>query len=197
MAAERDAFNIDDVIETLCAKLVRRHPHVFGDVSVASSEDVVANWTRIKAQEKRAAGREDARANPSALDGVPRALPALLRAHRLGRKAAAVRFDWSSSAEVRQKLAEEIDELDAALAAEDVEAAGAELGDVLFTAASLARQLGRNAEDLLHDALARFEQRFREMESDFGARGDGVENATAAELEDAWQRAKARERERP
>ena len=197
MAAERGACAIDAVIETLCAKLVRRHPHVFGDQSVGSSKDVVESWARIKAREKAEAGFREAGESGSALDGVPRALPALGRAHRLGRKAADVRFDWDSSAGVREKLAEEISELDAALARDDVEAASSELGDVLFTTASLARKLGGNAEDLLHSALARFEGRFRDMERDFSARGMDVSEATAEQLESAWQHAKQRERRRP
>jgi MazG family protein len=196
MATERGAFGIEDVIETLCAKLVRRHPHVFGNESVSTSEQVVENWARIKAREKADARVPEAGESRSALDGVPRALPALLRAHRLGRKAADVRFDWDSSAGVRQKLAEEITELDAALANDDLDAASSELGDVLFTAASLARKLGRNAEDLLHGALARFEQRFRDMERDFADRGVDMARAIAQDLEQAWQRAKERERRR-
>jgi tetrapyrrole methylase family protein/MazG family protein len=192
MAAERQAFDIRGVIDGLSAKLIRRHPHVFGDETARSSEEVTANWARIKAQERNTADTAPTNV-PYALAGVPRALPALLRAHRLGQKAAAANFDWDTPEEVRAKLEEEIRELDAALAQGDAASAARELGDVVFTAASLARKLGCNAETLVQAALDRFERRFKEMERDLCAHGKAVESSSPGDLQAAWDRAKRRE----
>jgi MazG family protein len=194
MASERGAFDIGDVIAGLGSKLVRRHPHVFADETVGSSADVVANWAKIKAQERSEAGADSE--SRSAIAGVPRAMPALLRAHRLGQKAAAVPFDWDEAQDVRAKLEEEMCELDSALSSGDAEAASAEVGDVIFTAASLARKLGRDAETLLQESLDRFERRFRRMEGDLLALGKSVGDATAQERDTAWDRAKLDERNR-
>ena len=186
LAAERGAFTIADVADALVAKLVRRHPHVFGDTPAETSAEVVANWSKIKAREREASGRES-----GALAGVPRALPALLRAHRLGEKAGAVGFDWPDAAPAREKIAEELCELDEAVAASDLEAATAEVGDVLFAASNYARLLRVNAEMALQTALDRFERRFRAMEAEYAERGESMGDATLDELELAWQRAKS------
>ena len=188
MARERTAFSIHDVVDRLSEKLIRRHPHVFSDTVVAGSEEVVQNWARIKADEKA----EKSNTPGSALDGVPRALPAALRAHRLGQKAALVGFDWNDAAGVRSKFDEEVRELDAACEGGTPEDIASELGDVLFTAASLSRLLGINAETAMHDALDRFERRFREMERDLRERGQTIEDTSRAELDLAWCRAKLR-----
>lgn len=191
LAAERQAFTIEDVIAGLCSKLVRRHPHVFGDERVASTEEVLTNWSRIKALERVQRGSEHELGVPSALDGVPRSLPSLLRAHRLGEKAGAVGFDWPNAGGAREKIEEELAETDAAVANADETAIGAELGDVLFAASSFARRSGFNGESLLHAALDRFEQRFRAMEADLGRQGRVPAELALAELEECWQRAKA------
>src|SRR5262245_61846066 len=135
MAAEQGRFTIADVIDAISEKMIRRHPHVFADTQVSGADEVVRNWSRIKAAERQAA------ADPSALAGVPRALPALLRAQRLGEKAGHAGFDWADTTGVLAKLREELDELSAAVDAGNRADAEAELGDLLFAATSLARHL--------------------------------------------------------
>lgn len=187
LAAERESFTIDDVAGAITAKLVRRHPHVFADVELGSSADVASNWTRIKAAERAAkAGDRPA----STLDGVPRALPALLRAHRIGERAAGVGFDWPDAAGARAKIDEELAELDAAVAAGREDDVAHELGDVLFALVSHARLLGHNAENTLRSCLERFGERFQGVEREFSDSGRDLDGASLAELEAAWQRAK-------
>ncbi|MBK8978388.1 MAG: nucleoside triphosphate pyrophosphohydrolase [Planctomycetes bacterium] len=180
IASETDRFDTGDVAATIADKLVRRHPHVFGDTVAHSPAEVLANWEQIKRREGGAAPR-------SALDGVPPALPALLRACRVGEKAARVGFDWPDRDGPRRKVDEELAELDAALAEGDAEAAGRELGDVLFSLCNLARHHGLEPETALRATIERFSRRFRAVEAELGERLPG---ASLAELEDAWQRAK-------
>jgi MazG family protein len=189
LAAERDAFAIDDVITGLSDKLVRRHPHVFADVSVSGPDEVRRNWLRIKAEEREA--RSQAEPAPSALDGVPAALPALARAHRLGQKAATIGLDWSSADGVRSKLDEELSELAEAVRDGSRERIAAEIGDLLFTTASYARHLGVNAESCLQQTLARFSRRVRHVEAELDALGVAPTEAGADRLDAAWRRAKA------
>jgi tetrapyrrole methylase family protein/MazG family protein len=186
LAAEREAFAIGDVVEAICAKLVRRHPHVFADVTVADSAEVERNWAEIKKAERAERGNR----TPSAIDGVPRSLPGLTRAHRLGEKASAVGFDWSEAREVRAKVAEELAEADAAAAGGDQEAFAEEVGDLLFAVASWARLSGVHAETALETALAKFSRRFRAVEDALRERGCSVADCSQAELEQAWQDAK-------
>lgn len=188
LAEERGAFAVGDVIEGICAKLVRRHPHVFADVSVDSSAEVVRNWATIKKEERAARSS----APGSAIAGVPRALPGLARAHRIGEKASSVGFDWSAAHEVREKVAEELAEADAAAASGDMDAFGDEIGDLLFAVTSWARLSGVNAETALEKALAKFSLRFRTVEEMLAAKGRDMSACTPAELEEAWQAAKAR-----
>jgi tetrapyrrole methylase family protein/MazG family protein len=189
LAAERTAFTIDDVIEAICSKLVRRHPHVFADVEVGSSAEVAANWSRIKAAERAARGAET---TPSVIAGIPRGLPSLVRAHRLGEKAAGAGFDWSTAEQCREKIAEELAELDRAVIQGDRERIGEEIGDLLFATASYARLNGLNADNLLSGALQRFVVRFGKLESEFRDRGVDIHDATPAELDEAWERVKRR-----
>jgi tetrapyrrole methylase family protein/MazG family protein len=155
IARENGAFDIDDVAEVMRQKLVRRHPHVFGEVDVASSADVKRNWDQIK-DEERGSGRE------SQMDGIPSALPAIQRASKIQNRAAKVGFDWSQAAEVLPKVREELDELEAVLS--DPAEAESELGDVLFSVINLARHLGIDGELALRGAIDRFDARFRAME---------------------------------
>lgn len=187
LAQERGAFGIGDVVEAISDKMVRRHPHVFADVTVESSADVVRNWAEIKKAER--AGRDGAES--SAIDGVPRSLPGLARAHRLGEKASKVGFDWSAAHEVRAKVAEELAEADAAAASGDAGAFAEEIGDLLFAVSSWARLSGIHAENALEGALSKFSLRFRSLESKLRAEGRNLGDCSAAELEDAWQDAKA------
>ncbi len=184
IAAEAGRFTIADVVESISKKLVRRHPHVFGDAEVASAADVVRNWSRIKAEERLS--QDD----PSVIAGVPRGMPALLRAQRIGEKAGSVGFDWLDPRGVMEKLHEEIDELAAAVDSCNVERAEAELGDLLYAATSLARHLRLNSEDALSAATDRFSKRFRHMEEALRRRKRDLRDATEAEKDELWEEAK-------
>ncbi len=184
MAAETDRFSIVGVIDAICEKLVRRHPHVFGDTEVSGSKEVLENWSKIKQRERR--NSNDA----SALAGVPKAMPALLRAHRIAEKASSAGFDWSRPEGVLDKLREELAELEQAVASEGTQRIEAELGDLLFAATSLARHLGIRSEDALGGATNRFEARFRNMERTLEADERDLTEMTEGEKESAWQQAK-------
>jgi len=186
IASESGGFDAEQVAAGIADKLVRRHPHVFGDVEAVDTEQVLANWEAIKRRER---GDGPPR---SVLAGVPVALPALLRAHRVGEKAARTGFDWPDRSGPRAKLDEEIAELDEALQAGDQTAAEHELGDVLFAVINVARHAGINAEMALRQTIDRFMARFRYVESQLGER---LEGASLAEMERLWERAKARERD--
>ena len=191
MAAERDRFTIDDVIEGIVAKMTRRHPHVFGDAVVADAAEVVRNWSRIKANER--AAKADG-ADRSILSGLPTELPALHAAHRTGEKAARVGFDWPSARAAMSKVREEVDELEAALANGDPGRIEHELGDALFALASVGRLADQNAEVALRAALARFGRRFRGIERRIAADGRDIHTVGQAELEALWEAEKAAER---
>lgn len=184
MAREAGRFTIEDVVRGIAEKMRRRHPHVFGDVEVSGAAEVLRNWARIKQEEKQA--HEDR----SLLAGVPRSLPALQRAHRLGEKASHVGFDWPDASSVLGKVREELNELEQALAAGDNERTGAELGDLLFACASLARHLHLHAEDVLQAANDRFLARFRWMESQLELSGQDPHTLTPEQWDQFWQQAK-------
>jgi MazG family protein len=184
MAEEAGRFDISQVAQAICDKLRHRHPHVFGDVEVADAAEVLRNWSRIKAEER--ADSDDR----SAIAGVPRGMPALLRATRLGEKAGRVGFDWKQPAEVLEKVREEIGELAEALAGGARGEIEAELGDLLFALSSLARHCELDAESALAAAADRFSDRFRRMEARFHAEGRDLREIPIDELEAAWQRVK-------
>jgi len=185
------AFDIDQVCTALVDKMTRRHPHVFGDLTVKDSDEVLANWGTIKAAEKKAAGKSDRR---GALDGIPLGLPALLRAQRLGERAAGVGFDWPDLGGVQDKLQEELTELEQAMAQGDSAAVFHELGDVLFTLTRLCSKLGHPPEDVLRAANARFVQRFTAMESAAEADGHAMKGLSLDQMNAYWDRAKAQAR---
>ncbi len=191
MAAEAGYFTIADVAENLNAKLIRRHPHIFGGEQAADADAVLRNWEQIKRQEKLESGKT----GTSMLDDVPRTMPAMLEASKLGSRAAKVGFDWPDAAGLFAKLQEEIGELQAELEPEAARATAAEeeLGDLLFTAVNLARHLKLDAESALRGANAKFRSRFGAMELAGGGR-EGLEQASAAELEALWAAAKVKER---
>jgi MazG family protein len=168
-------------VAAICDKLVRRHPHVFGDVKVSGTAEVLQHWEQLKAKEK--AGR-------GVLDGVPKALPALLRATRVGEKAARVGFDWPDLAGAREKVNEELAELDAAVHSEDRAHVEAELGDVLFSLVSVARKLDIDPEAALRGTLDRFGQRVRWVEERVKERGQDLSGLDPAELDVLWHEAK-------
>jgi len=188
IASEQDRFAADDVADRAAEKLVRRHSHVFGEVAVDGAAMAYANWERMKRGEAKGGERR------SVLAGVPRALPALLRAFRVGEKAARTGFDWPSRDGPRDKLDEEIAELDRAIAKDDAAQIHAELGDVLFSVCNLARHLGVNPEVALADTTDKFQRRFEAVEREFDGEMAG---RSLAELDAAWDRAKAAERDEP
>lgn len=185
LAAERGEFDIRDAVQRLVDKLYHRHPHVFGTVQVSGSEEVLHNWEQLKQAEY------DEEPRLSVLDGIPRALPALQRAQKLQRRAAKVGFDWDNLDGPRAKLAEELAELDTALATQDPEAIHHEIGDVLASVVNLCRFVGVEAEGALRAANRRFEHRFRQIEQ--GARDQGRElsEMTLDEMDHLWDAAKA------
>ena len=182
LAREQGAFDFAAVVQGICDKLVRRHPHVFGGATVADAAAQSRSWEDIKAAERASAA--------SVLDGVPQALPALVRAVKLGRRAARLGFDWPDARGARTKLDEELAELDAAAAATDRAAIAAEFGDVLLALCNLARHLNVDAESALRAANARFERRFRHVEGRRRMSGEG----DPATLESYWAEAKEAER---
>jgi MazG family protein len=186
LAAEAGRFTVADVARAITSKLVRRHPPVVGDVEVRDADEVVRNWRRIKDEERRAAGKDG---DPFA--AVPVALPALLRAQEVGEKGAHAGLDWADADGVLEKLREEIAELAAALAAGERGAIEHELGDLLLTAASLARHVALSAEIALRAANDRFVARARRAEAAARARGTTLRALRPAERERLWEAAKA------
>lgn len=187
IAQEEKSFDIYDVITVLHDKLVRRHPHVFGDVEANDAEQVLVNWEKLKNEERKAE-------NKSVLAGVPQSLPALLKASRLTEKAARVGFDWRRTDEVFEKIDEEIGELREAVASGDASHVHDELGDLLFTIANIARKLDINAEEALQSANRKFSRRFGSMEQKVRGSGRNLDQLTLEEMDVLWDEAKAAER---
>jgi MazG family protein len=185
LRSEAGEFTFDDVAKSISDKMVRRHPHVFGDVEVEDSNEVLRNWEQIKAGEK--AGKK---VSVSALDGVPLHLPALLKAHELQKKAAKVGFDWPDAGEVLKKVREEIDELEEAVLSGDTEHAREELGDLLFVLANVGRHLDCTAEQALQDGNTKFRERFVRMEALIQEEGHTLGDLTLSELDNYWDRIK-------
>ncbi len=190
MAEEDGNFDFDSVAKTIADKMIRRHPHVFGDDSVETADAQTANWEAQKAAE-RAEKAEAGGQRPSAIDGVPLPLPALTRAEKLTKRAARVGFDWPDVEQVFDKLAEEIGEL----RTEIINRAPAdrledELGDMLFCVANLARHLKVDPEEALRRTNRKFERRFRAVEDSFAAESRDITDASLEEMEERWQTAK-------
>ncbi len=200
IAADEGEFTIDDVCEEVNAKIVRRHPHVFGDVAAGDANEVLDMWDQVKLQEKAAAP-----AQQGLLDGVPRSFPALMQAQKISRKAAAVGFEWESVDDVWAKVGEEIAELKEAYAAapkspngkvsKDHEGAAVrevelELGDVLFSLVNVGRKMGLDAEAALRATCVKFRDRWAFMEQQAAARGVDLEALDQAQLEAMWNEAK-------
>jgi MazG family protein len=196
VAHERGEFTINDVTEAIHSKMVRRHPHVFGDAQADDAAEVLRNWEAIKAEEKRQAGQDASRTDLSLLDGVSQKAPALMEAHQLATKAARVGFDWQRLEDIFDKLHEEIDELrDAIKHQEESEERDAprvreEIGDVLFAVTNIARHLGVEPEAALKVTNRKFRRRFRHIELGLAARGTSLDAATLDEMEALWQEAK-------
>ena len=186
MAEEEGHFAFDDVANTIADKMVRRHPHVFGDADIRSAEAQTEAWETHKAAERQAKGGHD-----SVLDGVALAYPALLRAAKISRRAARIGFDWPDARAVIPKLAEEIAEVEAVLDHRDPALLEEEIGDLLFAAANLARKCDVEPETALRRATAKFERRFRALETLAAKRGIGRDLDA---LEALWQEVKGREK---
>jgi nucleoside triphosphate diphosphatase len=197
MAQEQDAFDFGEVVEAITKKLIRRHPHVFGEQRADNPQAVKGLWEEIKAQEKREKAADGRPHEAGALAGVTIALPSLTRALKLQAKASAVGFDWHDPRAVLRKIREEADEIEAALAADEVNAdeasAAAEVGDLLFAAVNLARHLHADPEALLRQTNRKFERRFAAIEHALAARGKAPQDATLAEMDALWDEAKAQE----
>ncbi|MDH4230240.1 MAG: nucleoside triphosphate pyrophosphohydrolase [Nitrospirota bacterium] len=181
MSREAGDFDLAHVADDMYAKMVLRHPHVFGDEVAETPEAVLDNWERVKNREPSKQKRT------SVLDGVPRSFPALLRAWKVSKKAAREGFDWNDHAEVWPKVYEELDELKEAIASGDMAAAQDELGDVLFSLVNLGRKLDLSAEEALTGTIERFSSRFRSMEK---TAGRPLTQLSPAEWETLWQHAK-------
>jgi MazG family protein len=189
IAAEVGQFTMVDVVSRLADKMVSRHPHVFGDARVGTPHQALAQWEAIKRREAESEGRRR-----SVIEGVPRALPSLIRAQRVQNKAARVNFDWPDAPAAWTKVEEEVREAAAAVAAGDRERLHEELGDVLFSLVNVARLSGLDAEDALHAAIEKFRRRFAIMEDALLARGTSVADVSPEELERSWEAVKAQER---
>ena len=187
---EEGAFEFADVAEAISDKLVSRHPHVFGDSQAKDAEAVLRQWAALKREENRKKGGGE-----SVLEGVPREMPALARADRLTEKASRIGFDWPDAAGARAKLAEELHELDEAIAEGERDHIEHELGDALFALANVGRKLQVPPEEALRGALARFVSRFTHVERELARRGVKHGEATLAEMDAIWDEAKALERQ--
>ena len=190
MASEAGAFDFDDVARAVNAKMIRRHPHVFGDASARTAGEQTSAWEEIKAAERGAKAQGAA----GLLDDIAPTLPALTRAVKLTRRAARVGFTWPDVGGVLAKLQEEIAELEAEVDAGDLARARLELGDVLFVCANIARHLEIDPEDALRETNAKFVRRFGHVESALRARGSSPDQSTLAEMDALWDEAKAIER---
>ena len=186
--SDEGRFTVVDSLREITAKLVRRHPHVFAaEKGVGTPRQVLEQWEEIKAREQRDAGRQR-----SVLRGMPKALPALLGAHEIGTRVAAVGFDWAQTSDVIDKIREEVDELAGAVGGEGRERVEEEMGDLLFAIANLARKLGIEPESALRKANQKFTTRFQTLEDAFHSRDRSVHDASLDEMEAEWQRLKQR-----
>jgi len=192
MAEERGAFDFGDIVYAITDKLIRRHPHVFAEKKKLAPEEVKAIWHKIKDKER--AERKNGSRTEGTLDGVALALPALIRAEKLQKKAAAVGFDWPSIEQVKAKISEELRELEETK--NDKKAAAEEIGDLLFAIANLARHLNIDPEAALRSTNQKFERRFAAIESALKARGKSLEETSLQEMDALWNDVKIEERKK-
>lgn len=189
LARERDEFDLTGVIEGITKKMIRRHPHVFGDKTVTGPSEISDNWDRIKREEKKGDSSPLSRFN-----SVPVNLPALLRAHRLSERASKVGFDWTGKEEIWEKVKEEFAELSDSVNENDDNKVREEMGDLMFSMVNLARHWGLNSEQLVMDANQKFIKRFERMEEELRASGPGIDEADMDEMDRVWERIKTSEK---
>lgn len=187
ICSEEGAFTFDDVARTIGDKLVRRHPHIFGDAKADNADEVIRNWEAIKKQERGETPR-------TTLDGIPRSLPALRRAHLIQKRVARIGFDWDNVEGALAKLEEEIAEVRSAVASGDTEAVREEIGDLLFATVNVSRFLDHNAEEILEATIKKFVRRFDALEARVHARGQLVSDLPLVELDKVWEAVKADEK---
>ena len=187
MGAEQGRFDIGDVANALCDKLIYRHPHVYGNVEADSAGQVIHNWEELKLAEKR---KKDRKARKGVLSGVPRSLPAMVKAFRIGQKAAAAGFDWGRREDVWEKVQEETDELRQEIGRMDRDRMEEELGDLFFAAVCVSRFLNADPDDVLQTASDKFAARFRRVEALAGQQGRPMNEMTLEELKALWVQAK-------
>ena len=192
MQSEAGRFNFEDVARGISDKLVRRHPHVFGKRSVADADEVLSNWDDIKKEEKAEKG--ESVSDASVLAGLPKSLPALLRAHEVQTRASRAGFDWARAEDVLDKLDEELAEVRDAVAAQNEQALREELGDLLFSSVNICRFLGFNSEELLRENVRKFERRFAAVEQRVLAAGGLLRDTAADVLEMHWVAVKKTEK---
>lgn len=184
MAEEENKFNIDDVVNDICQKLVIRHPHVFGDVSANNSEEALKSWDDVKMQTK------SQKKQSQAMDSVSKALPSLMRATKIQKKAAKIGFDWDSVDGALDKVIEETQELKTAITNKDVANQSEELGDLLFSVVNVSRFIGVDSEKALYDACDKFTHRFSQVEDLAASRNIDMKSASLSELDSLWDEVK-------
>ncbi len=186
IAKENDRFELEDILKKINEKLIRRHPHVFADGHATDAYGVKMNWERIKFEEKK-------HSRTSAIDGIPRTMPALIIAQRMQEKAASVGFDWPNVMPAIEKLKEEISEFEEALKNDDIENMQDELGDMLFSIVNISRKLGFDSESALKRTIKKFETRFRKIEEHFRKNGKNMLESSLEKLDEIWDIAKKNE----
>lgn len=187
LATEEGSFTFQDVLDDIHDKLIYRHPHVFGDIKVNSSEEALASWEAQKANDAKH------QTHSSILDDLPFALPALTRAHKMQKRCAKVGFDWDNSNDVLAKVKEELAEVQAEMTACNVEKLEEELGDLLFASVNLCRHHDIDAESALRNANAKFERRFRKVEEEVKSQGKQLQDFSLTELDFIWNKIKTME----
>jgi len=180
IASEKDRFQLEEVLTKITDKLVRRHPHIFGDGQATDAEGVKMNWERIKQEEKK-------HYRKSAIDGIPQNMPALIVAQRMQEKAASVGFDWPEVEPAVDKLEEEVHEFQEAFKNKDIEEMKDELGDMLFSIINIARKSGFDSETALRRTIKKFEDRFKQVEAHFNNNGKKMHKASLEQLDEIWE----------
>ncbi|MDH3492384.1 MAG: nucleoside triphosphate pyrophosphohydrolase [Acidobacteriota bacterium] len=190
IAAEKGDFTIDDVAESVRTKLILRHPHVFKDKKLETADDVLDNWDELKKDERKMRG-SGPKGGDSILDEVPVAFPALIEGNKISKKAAKTGFDWENTAQIFDKLDEEVSELKEAIEGDSSERQREEIGDLLFVVVNLARKLGIEPEDALKKTNRKFRSRFRYVEESLKRKGKTLEDADLSEMDGLWEKAKS------